>query len=89
VCPHCRAHLNTTTVIGRQDTAEPPVEPGPKTVADAAALRDVIAGFAGSRAAGQLAAVFDAPVMRYLRAARPTAFLPVRNAVRHVSTATR
>ena len=43
VCPRYGGHLYTTTVIGRQDTAETVVEPGPRTAAEAAALRATLA----------------------------------------------
>ena len=39
VCQQCGGHFDTTTVIGRQDTVEPVVEPGPRTAGEAAALR--------------------------------------------------
>jgi hypothetical protein len=57
------------------------VEPGPQTAAEAAALRAALGRIVrlmlevigGRRPAGQLAAMAEAPVRRYLRAARPVA----------------
>jgi hypothetical protein len=78
-CPHCG---------GRLDTAAPAVaaavgvvvEPGPRTVAEAAALRAALARIlrmmlevaTRRRPAGQLVMLTEPPVLRYLRAAQPT-----------------
>ena len=48
VCPHCGGHLDTTTVIGRQDTVETVGEPGPRIAGEAAVLRATLGCSCGS-----------------------------------------
>jgi hypothetical protein len=65
VCQQCGGHFDTTTVIGRQDTAETMPEPGPQTAAEAAMLRATLGRIvqlmleviAGRRPADELATV--------------------------------